>query len=80
MQVTMKKMGDSASIHIPAAILRAAKLEMDAIVDVREEAGRIVIEPVSHDDPNLAAMIESITPENLHGEVSLGRPVGRESF
>lgn len=80
MQVTMKKMGDSASVHIPAAILRAAKLEMDAIVDVREEAGRIVIEPVPHDEPDLAAMIEAITPDNLHGEVSLGPPMGRESF
>ncbi len=80
MQVTMKKSGDSASVNIPAAILRAAKLDMDATVDVREEAGRIVIEPVQTDELDLAAMIEAITPENLHGEVSLGTPVGRESF
>lgn len=80
MQVTMKKSGDSAAVHIPAAILRAAKLDINATVDIREEAGRIVIEPVPTDELDLAAMIEAITPENLQGEVSLGKPVGRESF
>lgn len=67
----MKKMGESAFIHIPAAILRAANLEIDAIFDVREEAGRIVIEPVFHDEPDLAALSDAITPENLQGEVIL---------
>ncbi|WP_245838399.1 AbrB/MazE/SpoVT family DNA-binding domain-containing protein [Niveispirillum lacus] len=69
MQVTMKKSGDSAAVHIPAAILRAAKLDMDATVYVREEAGRIVIEPVPTDELDLAAMIEVITPDNLHGAI-----------
>lgn len=73
MKVTIKKRGGSrASVHIPDAILRAAKLEMDAIVDVREEAGRIVIEPVRNEEADLAAMIEAITPDNQHvAEISI---------
>ena len=45
MRTMVKKWGYSAEVRIPAAILQAAHLEMDEAVDVREEAGRIVIEP-----------------------------------
>jgi antitoxin MazE len=46
MKATVKKWGNSAAVRIPAAILQAAHLDLDELVDVREEAGRIVIEPV----------------------------------
>jgi antitoxin MazE len=46
MRVTVKKWGNSASVRIPAAIMEAARLSLDDAVDVREEGGRIVIEPV----------------------------------
>lgn len=80
MRVTMKKAGDSAAIQIPAAVMLAAKLPLNAVVDVREEAGRIVIEPVRSDEPDLATLIDAITPDNLHGELSLGPAMGRESL
>ncbi|MQP65347.1 PbsX family transcriptional regulator [Niveispirillum sp. SYP-B3756] len=80
MRVTMKKSGDSAAIHIPAAVMQAAKLPMNAIVEVREEAGRIVIEPVQSTEPDLTTLIDAITPDNLHGELSLGPTMGRESL
>jgi antitoxin MazE len=45
MQATVKRWGNSAAVRIPAAILEAAGVKLDQPVDVREEAGRIVIEP-----------------------------------
>jgi mRNA interferase ChpB len=45
MQATIKRWGNSAAVRIPAAILEAARVKLDQPVDVREEAGRIVIEP-----------------------------------
>ncbi len=78
MRVTVKKWGNSASVRIPAAVMEAAKLHLDDPVDVREEAGRIVIEPMRRYDVN--ALIAGITPENLHAEVSFGRAAGKESF
>lgn len=80
MRVTVKKWGNSASVRIPAAIMEAAKLRLDDAVDVREESGRIVIEPMRADEYDLDALVAQITPENLHGEVSFGRAVGKESF
>src|ERR1700730_773284 len=46
MKVVVKKWGTSASVRIPASIMAAAALSLDQPVDVREEAGRIVIEPI----------------------------------
>lgn len=78
MQVTIKKWGNSASIRIPVGIMEAARLQLDDLVDVREQDGRIVIEPIRNNEYNLAQLLAGITPENLHGEVDFGAPIGQE--
>ena len=80
MRVTVKKWGNSASIRIPAGIMAAARLHLDDQVDVREEGGLIVIDPVRTREYDLAQLLAGITPENLQGEVDFGAPVGRESL
>lgn len=80
MRVIVKKWGNSASVRIPAAVMQAAKLSLDETVDVREEGGRIVIEPVRTGEYDLTKLLKGITPENLHAEISLGRAVGKEAF
>jgi len=80
MKAVVKKWGNSASVRIPAAVLQAAKLRLDDSVDVREESGRIVIEPVPRKEYVLAELVKAITSENLHEEVDFGRPVGKEAW
>lgn len=80
MRVTVKKWGNSASVRIPAAIMEAASLSLDETVDIREEGGIIVIEPVRPKEYVLAQMLAGITPENQHAEVDFGAPVGKEVF
>ena len=80
MRVTVKKWGNSASVRIPAAVMAAAHLNLDDTVDVREEDGRIIIEPSHTAHYDLAQLLAGITPENLHTEVSTGPAVGQESF
>lgn len=80
MRVLVKKWGNSASVRIPAAIMEAAHLELDAQVDVREEGGRIVIEPVRQSEYQLEELLAGITPENIHDEVDFGAPVGKEAL
>ena len=77
---TVKKWGNSASVRIPAAILEAAHLKLDETVDIREEGGRIVIEPVRPSGYDLAQLLACITPENLHAEVDFGVRVGKEAL
>jgi antitoxin component of MazEF toxin-antitoxin module len=45
MQATIKRWGNRAAVRIPTAILGAARVKLDQPVDIREEAGSIVIEP-----------------------------------
>ena len=80
MRVIVKKWGNSASVRIPAAIMEAVSLRLDETVDVREEGGRIVIEPVRQSEYDLAQLLAGITPENLHAEVGFGPAVGKEAF
>jgi antitoxin MazE len=78
MKVIVKKWGNSASVRIPASVMAAAALSLDQAVDVREEAGRIVIEPVREETFNLADLVDGITDENRHEPVGTGPSVGRE--
>jgi antitoxin MazE len=78
MRVIVKKWGNSASVRIPAGIMEAARLGLDDPVDIREEEGRIVIEPIRTHKYDLAQLLASITPENLHTEIDFGAPVGKE--
>lgn len=80
MRVNVKKWGNSASVRIPSAIMEAACLNLNDAVDVREEGGRIVIEPIREREYDLAQFLDGITPENLHAEVSFGPAVGKEAF
>lgn len=78
MQVIVKKWGNSAGVRIPSSVLAATGLKIDQTVDVREEAGRVVIEPVTTKEYDLAALLGAITPENIHEEVDFGTVVGQE--
>ena len=78
MRTVVKKWGNSASVRIPAAIMEAAHLDLDDAVDVREESGRIVIEPTRRKEYDLTELVKGITRENLHDEADFGKPVGKE--
>ena len=78
MRVIVKKWGNSASVRIPAGIMEAVHLNLEDPVDIREEDGRIVIEPIHKNKYDLTQMLADITPENLHAEVDFGTPVGKE--
>jgi len=47
-------------------------------VDIREEAGRIVIEPVRRKKYKLDDLLKGITKDNIHQELDFGRPEGKE--
>ena len=80
MRTVVKKWGNSASVRIPAALMEAAHLDLDDAVDVREESGRIVIEPQQRKEYDLTELVRGITRENLHDEADFGKPVGKEAL
>ncbi|MDP2784361.1 MAG: AbrB/MazE/SpoVT family DNA-binding domain-containing protein [Sulfurimicrobium sp.] len=78
MRVTVKKWGNSASVRIPVGIMEAAHLALDDPIEIREEGGRIVIEPIRTNECDLGQLLAGITPENLHTEVDFGALAGKE--
>jgi antitoxin MazE len=78
MKATVKKWGNSAAVRIPAAVMEAMHLTLDEIVEVREEKGRIVIEPVRPKKYALDDLLKGITAKNLHDAVDFGPPEGKE--
>ena len=78
MRIQVKKWGNSASVRIPATILAAASLRIDQEVDIREEDGRIVIEPATAPSFDLDRLLSAMTPDTFHEEVDFGPPVGKE--
>lgn len=78
MRVQVKKWGNSASVRIPASVMAAASLRIDQEVDVREDDGRVVIEPVTPVRYDLDELLAQMRPETFHDEVDWGPPVGKE--
>ena len=80
MRMVVKKWDNSASVRIPAAIMEAARLQLDQPVEMREEAGRIVIEPIREEIYDLAMLVAGISDDNRHEPIEMGPLVGRETW
>jgi antitoxin MazE len=80
MQVLVKKWGNSASVRIPSSVMDAAGLTLDQKVDIREEDGRIVIEPLRDTEVTLEELLAGITDDNMHDPIEFWPPVGKEIF
>ena len=78
MKATVRKWGNSAAVRIPSSVLRASRLALDAEVHIREESGRIVIEPVRQKTYDLRTLLKGITKTNRHEAVDFGEPAGNE--
>jgi len=78
MKASVKKWGNSAAVRIPASLMHALRLELNEVVNVREEAGRIVIEPIRRKTYDLDELLKRITSKNMHRPVSFGPPSGKE--
>jgi antitoxin MazE len=77
-RATVRKWGNSAAVRIPASVIQATCLALDEAVDVREEAGRIVIEPVRQKAYDLRKLHKAITAKNQPNAVDFGPPQGKE--
>lgn len=80
MRIQVKKWGNSASVRIPASVMAAASLRIDQAVEVREEGGRVIIEPISGPSYDLDELLARMTPETFPEEVDFGGPLGGEAW
>ena len=79
MRVAIRKWGNSLALRIPRTLAADTHLTSGSQVDVALEDGRLIVAPVTA-GMTLDALLAAVTPDNLHGEVSTGRRVGREAW
>ena len=77
MKATVRKWGNSAAVRIPASVMQATNLDLDEMVDVRAEEGRIIIEPIRQ-AYELDVLLKGITSKNQHAAIDFGPPSGKE--
>jgi antitoxin MazE len=77
MRVSVQKWGNSLAVRIPKPFAEEVRLEENSEVEISVKGNRLVIEAV---EPaySLESLLEEVTAENLHVEVSTGRRRGKE--
>ncbi|MCC6316977.1 MAG: AbrB/MazE/SpoVT family DNA-binding domain-containing protein [Gemmatimonadaceae bacterium] len=77
MRVAIRKWGNSLAVRLPVAAVRVMAVSDGSEVELALDGQQLLIRRV---DPSasLGALLAGVTPENLHGEVSTGRPRGHE--
>lgn len=79
MQTKIQKWGNSLAVRIPAAFVKEANVAYGTVVDLSVQDGSIVIDPQVGHEYSLEALLNGVTPKNMHAEVETGGAVGREA-
>jgi antitoxin MazE len=74
----VKKWGNSPSVRLPVAVMKAASLNVDDTVDIEVEDGRIIIVPVRQKEYSLDALLAGISTDNVHDKADFGPAQGKE--
>jgi len=77
-QVIVKKWGNSPSVRLPVAVMKAASLNVDDTVDIQVEDGRIIIARAQQKEYSLDALLAGISTDNLHDKSDFGPAQGKE--
>ncbi len=76
-QSTVAKWGASLAVRIPKAIAEQWGVSEGSRIELIPRGEKVVIRKKRYD---LAEMLEKVTPDNLHSEVDMGPPAGREEW
>ncbi len=82
MKTRIQRWGNSLAVRIPAAFARSLGMEQNSLAELSMSRDSLVLMPVKRPKarPRLSALLDRITPGNVHGEADTGKPTGRESW
>jgi antitoxin MazE len=78
MTILISKWGNSLAVRLPKQVLEEARLNEGDELDVEATRQGLVLRPLHR--RSLDEMLAAITPENVHGELFAGGPVGNEAW
>jgi antitoxin MazE len=77
MQTTVQKWGNSLAVRIPGTFCKETGLKAGLAVEISVEIESIIIKPV-HKKYTLSELLNQVNESNLHYEIIMGEPKGRE--
>jgi len=80
MRTKINKWGNSLALRIPKSFALEARIEEGTTVDLVLTEGKIMMKPIRSKQLSLSALLEGVTPDNLHREISTGIPRGKENW
>ncbi len=80
MVTRIQKWGNSLGLRIPKSFAAQAGVAEGSAVDLSVEKDRIVIRPVRTERYRLQDLLDGVTDENRHDEISTGDAMGREAW
>lgn len=78
MNAHFSKWGNSLAVRIPSGLAKELDVFAGKAADIQVRDGSLVVTPVERPVYTLDELLEGMTAENLHDEISTGRPVGNE--
>ena len=79
MQTRVQKWGNSLAVRIPKSFAVQARLEQGTPIEVSLRDGELVI-TARKPAYTLEALLEQVTPQNIHTEQEIGPALGKEEW
>jgi antitoxin MazE len=73
-----QKWGNSLAVRLPKNVAEECGIEADSPVEIVREDNLIIIRPVRKKGVSLDSLLAEVTKDNIHSEVSTGKPTGKE--
>ena len=80
MVTKVQKWGNSLALRIPRSFAEEAHLEESSEVDLSVRNGQLVVRAVPAARFTLEELLARLQPEQLHEEIDVGGPTGRERW
>ena len=76
----IRKWGNSLGLRIPKNLADDVDVTEGTSVDLKVKNGSLIVTPVQEVGYVLEDLLAKVKPSNLHEEVDIGRPTGREAW
>jgi len=73
-----QKWGNSLAVRLPKTLAEECGIEADSPVEIVREDNLIIIKPIRKKGISLDSLLAGVTRDNIHCEVSTGKPAGKE--
>jgi antitoxin MazE len=78
MRTKVQKWGNSLAIRIPKLFAQNIRLRNNDSVELLLKKGKLIISPITDKEYTLEELLSGVTVDNVHNEIDMGKPVGKE--